>query len=68
MIEAGPDPQPLPEEIAKASRQAELLLGSPYLHEYHIPRADGSTYVIYSGRIIGGGSSVNMMAMADARC
>jgi choline dehydrogenase len=63
LIEAGPDPQPLPDEIAKASRQAELLLGSPYLHEYHIPRADGSTYVIYSGRIIGGGSSVNMMAM-----
>jgi choline dehydrogenase len=63
LIEAGPDPQPLPDEIAKASRQAELLLGSPYLHEYHIPRVDGSTYVIYSGRIIGGGSSVNMMAM-----
>jgi choline dehydrogenase len=63
LIEAGPDPQPLPDEIAKASRQAELLLGSPYLHEYHIPRADGSTYVIYSGRMIGGGSSVNMMAM-----
>jgi choline dehydrogenase len=63
LIEAGPDPLPLPDEIALASRQAELLMGSPYLHEYDIPRADGSTYPLLAGRIMGGGSSVNMMAM-----
>lgn len=63
LVEAGPDPQPLPDEIALSKRQAELLMGSPYLKAYEVPRADGSTYPLLAGRITGGGSSVNMMAM-----
>jgi choline dehydrogenase len=63
LVEAGPDPQPLPDEIALAKRQAELLMGSPYVKSYDIPRADGSSYPLLAGRIMGGGSSVNMMAM-----
>lgn len=63
LIEAGPDPVPLPDEIANAKRQAELMLGSPYVKEYMVPRDDGSLYPLLAGRLTGGGSSVNMMAM-----
>ena len=62
LLEAGPDPVPLPDEIASAKRQAELMLGSPYVKEYMVPRPDGSLYPLLAGRLTGGGSSVNMMA------
>lgn len=31
LIEAGPDPRPVPDLIADPKRQAELVLGSPYV-------------------------------------
>jgi choline dehydrogenase len=63
LLEAGPDPQPIPQSIAKGARETNLLLRSPYIKMYDVPRrADGSTYHVISGRVMGGGSSVNAMA------
>src|SRR2546429_2859117 len=63
LLEAGPDPDPLPELVAEAALQTRLLLESPYVLMYDTPRqADGSTFHTLSGRIMGGGSSVNVMA------
>lgn len=63
LLEAGPDPQPLPEMVAQADLQPRLLLESPYVMMYESTRkADGSTLYKVSGRIMGGGSSVNVMA------
>ena len=63
LIEAGPDPQPIPEMVAESKNQVRLLLETPYLAMYPTPRdADGSTFYNLSGRIMGGGSSVNVMA------
>ena len=64
LLEAGPDPTPIPESIADASRGVRPLLESPYLIMYPTERKlDGSTYYPLSGRIMGGGSSVNAMAV-----
>ena len=64
LLEAGADPQPIPEMVAQGVRQASLLLESPYLLMYPVTRAvDGSTYYNLSGRIMGGGSSVNAMSV-----
>jgi choline dehydrogenase len=63
LLEAGPDPDPLPEIVANASQQTRLLLESPYVQMYETRRcADGSTFHALAGRIMGGGSSVNVMA------
>jgi choline dehydrogenase len=63
LLEAGPDPQPLPDIVANASEQTRLLLESPYLNMYPTERpADGSTFYNLAGRIMGGGSSVNVMS------
>jgi choline dehydrogenase len=63
LLEAGPDPQPLPELVAIAEHQTRLLLESPYVMMYPTLRgADGSTFYSLAGRIMGGGSSVNVMA------
>lgn len=63
LLEAGPDPQPLPEIVADGAQQTRLLLESPYLEMYPTPRVvDGSLYYSLAGRIMGGGSSVNVMA------
>ena len=63
LLEAGPDPEPLPELVAEAALQTRLLLESPYLDLYDtVRRADGSTFHALAGRIMGGGSSVNVMA------
>src|SRR5438445_6706420 len=63
LLEAGPDPQPVPEIVADATQQTRLLLESPYVMMYPTPRnADGSTFYSLAGRIMGGGSSVNVMA------
>src|SRR6476469_1158837 len=63
LLEAGPDPQPLPELVAEAVHQGRLLLESPYVMMYPVTRqVDGSTFYLLSGRIMGGGSSVNVMA------
>jgi choline dehydrogenase len=63
LLEAGPDPQPIPEIVADASQQTRLLLESPYIVMYPTERkVDGSTFYSLAGRIMGGGSSVNVMS------
>jgi choline dehydrogenase len=63
LLEAGPDPRPIPEMVADADQQTRLLLESPYVMMYPTPRGvDGSTFYNLAGRIMGGGSSVNVMA------
>lgn len=64
LLEAGPDPQPIPEMVVEASQQTRLLLESPYVMMYPTARKiDGSIYYALSGRIMGGGSSVNVMSV-----
>lgn len=64
LLEAGPDPQPIPEIVANAAMQTRLLLESPYVEMYPTPRTiDGSTFMNLAGRIMGGGSSVNVMSV-----
>src|SRR5919199_6471967 len=63
LLEAGPDPRPIPEIVADASLQTRLLLESPYVEMYPTERkVDGSTFYSLAGRIMGGGSSVNVMS------
>jgi choline dehydrogenase len=63
LLEAGPDPSPIPEMIANSTLQTRLLLESSYVMMYPTPRsADGSTFYSLAGRVMGGGSSVNVMA------
>ena len=64
LLEAGPDPQPLPASIADGSGAARVVLESPYVMLYETERAsgDGPFYNV-SGRVMGGGSSVNAMAV-----
>ena len=64
LLEAGPDPWPLPELVAEAAKQTRLLLESDFLRMYPSERhVDGSTYYALSGKIMGGGSSVNVMSV-----
>ena len=64
LLEAGPDPQPLPELVADAAKQTRLLLESDYVAMFPTARpVDGSTYYALAGRIMGGGSSVNVMSV-----
>ncbi len=63
LIEAGPDPQPLPDVVADPKRQSELMLESPYVRMYDVERPDGSSFPLLSGRIMGGGSSINNLAV-----
>jgi choline dehydrogenase len=64
LLEAGPDPLPVPDIIANGSQGNRAILESPYVVMYPTKRkADDSTYYPLSGRIMGGGSSVNMMGV-----
>ena len=64
LLEAGPDPWPLPELVADASKQTRLLLESDFVAMFPTQRhLDGSTYYALAGRIMGGGSSVNVMSV-----
>src|ERR1700740_1601083 len=64
LLEAGPDPQPLPELVADASKQTRLLLESDFVAMFPTQRhPDGSTYCALAGRIMGGGSSGNVMSV-----
>jgi choline dehydrogenase len=64
LLEAGPDPQPIPETVLDAEKSNQLLLQSPYIMMYPTRRNfDGSEFYSLAGRISGGGSSVNMMAI-----
>ena len=64
LLEAGPDPQPIPETVLSVDKTTQVLLESPYIQMYPTQRNfDGSEFVSLAGRITGGGSSVNMMAI-----
>ena len=64
LLEAGPDPQPIPETVADADKATNVLLESPYIMMYPTKRNfDGSEFYSLAGRIAGGGSSVNMMSI-----
>ena len=64
LLEAGPDPWPLPDLVADAEKQTRLLLESDFISMFATQRhIDGSTYYALAGRIMGGGSSVNVMAV-----
>ena len=63
LIEAGADPQPVPDVVADPKRQSELLLESPYVRMYDVDRPDGSSFPLLSGRIMGGGTAVNNLAV-----
>jgi len=63
LLEDGPDPQPIPDIVSNPKRQSELLLESPYVRMYDVERDDGSSFPLLSGRIMGGGSSVNNLAV-----
>ena len=64
LLEAGPDPWPLPELVANSSMQTRLLLESDFVSMFGTQRhIDGSTYYALAGRIMGGGSSVNVMSV-----
>jgi choline dehydrogenase len=64
LLEAGPDPWPLPELVAESKNQTRLLLESDYVSMFGTQRhLDGSTYYALAGRIMGGGSSVNVMSV-----
>jgi len=64
LLEAGPDPWPLPELVAESKNQTRLLLESDYVAMFGTQRhLDGSTYYALAGRIMGGGSSVNVMSV-----
>src|SRR5262245_22467404 len=64
LLEAGPDPQPIPETVLDAEKSNQLLLQSPYIMMHPTKRNfDGSEFYSLAGRITGGGSSVNMMAI-----
>ncbi|HET7169347.1 MAG TPA: GMC family oxidoreductase N-terminal domain-containing protein [Candidatus Limnocylindrales bacterium] len=63
LIEDGPDPRPLPDVVADPKRQSELVLSSPYVRMYDVARSDGSSFPLLSGRIMGGGSSINNLAV-----
>lgn len=64
LLEAGPDPQPIPEIVADASKQIRLLLESSYVNMYPTERnMDHSVFYSLAGRIMGGGSSVNVMSV-----
>jgi len=64
LLEAGPDPQPQPPSIADGSQATRAVLESPYVVLYETQRADDdTTFYKVSGRVMGGGSSVNAMAV-----
>jgi choline dehydrogenase len=63
LLEAAPDPDPIPDVIANPLRAYELLLGGGYVDMYPIQRhADQSTRFLLAGKVMGGGSSVNITA------
>ena len=64
LLEAGPDPQPIPELVAESAKRVRLLLETPYINMYPTERKlDGSTFYSLAGKIMGGGSSVNVMSV-----
>ncbi len=64
LLEAGPDPQPIPELVDDAGKVPELWQ-TGYVIRYPTPRNTGpGTFDSLAGRIMGGGSAVNWMNVA----
>ncbi len=64
LLEAGPDPQPIPELVDDAGKVPELWQ-TAYVIRYPTPRNAGpGTFDSLAGRIMGGGSAVNWMNVA----
>lgn len=63
LVEEGPDPQPIPDVIADPKRQSELILATDLVRMYDVDRPDGSSFPLLSGRVMGGGSSVNNLGV-----
>jgi choline dehydrogenase len=59
LLEEGPDPRPIPDIIADPKRQLQLIADPDWVRLYPTERADGSIFRLISGRVLGGGSSVN---------
>ncbi|MDP6482396.1 MAG: GMC family oxidoreductase N-terminal domain-containing protein [Nitrospinota bacterium] len=67
LLDRAPDPQPLPDLVAESAKVGRLLLESPYIEMFPSDRSiDGSVYYSLAGRVLGGGSSVNMMTVNRA--
>jgi choline dehydrogenase len=65
LLEAGPNPQPIPDIIADGNSSNRPILESPYVIMYPTERKrDGSLYYPLSGRVLGGGSSINMLGVS----
>ncbi len=63
LLERGPDPQPLPEILARAERRLLVYTETPYVQMYEARRSiDGSVFHPLAGHILGGGSTINVMA------
>ncbi len=62
LVEAGPDPRPVPDVIADPARQDEVIRGE-FVRRYPVRRGDGSTWHLVSGRVLGGGSAVNNLSI-----
>lgn len=64
LLEAGPDPEPIPDVVSDPMKVQRLLLETPYILLYPTERnLDKSVFYSLAGRILGGGSSVNMMSV-----
>jgi choline dehydrogenase len=63
LVEEGPDPRPIPDVIADPKRQPELILSTDFVRMYDVERPDGSTFPLLSGRVMGGGSSINNLGV-----
>ena len=64
LLEAGPEPDTIPHNIAEGTSSNRPILDSHFVIMYRTERKiDGSEYYPISGRVLGGGSSVNMMGV-----
>src|SRR5437667_9422573 len=64
LLEAGPDPWPLPDLVADAAKQTRLLLESDFVRMYPSERhVDGSNNYALYGKIISCGSSVTVSTL-----
>lgn len=63
LLEAGPDPRPVPDVIADPARQDEVIRTPGFVRHYPVERPDGSIFRLISGRVMGGGSAVNNLSV-----
>ena len=62
LLDAAPDPRPVPEVIQDSGARDRVWFESPYVDAFTVKRPiDGSPFYPLAGKILGGGSSVNAM-------